>query len=154
MTESPTPREMECLTLFVRGMPAKDLGTHLNIGTSTVQNHIASAYRKLGVSGRSAAARALGIDYLGQPIPMAPPPSPPPDAPVVGVDPPETKSGGSGLYELYVRLGNWRTPPRPRGGRFVLIFAGAMVVMAAVGAFFAIGAFVYGLVDLVHDMTR
>jgi DNA-binding CsgD family transcriptional regulator len=51
-----TGREAEVLVLVARGRSNRDAGAILGISNRTVQKHLENVYRKLGVSGRSAAA--------------------------------------------------------------------------------------------------
>ena len=47
-----TRREREVVSLAVRGMHAREIGTRLFIGERTVETHLAHAYSKLGVRSR------------------------------------------------------------------------------------------------------
>lgn len=51
-----TDRETEVVGLLARGMQTKQIATALGISPKTVDTHIQSAYRKMGVSTRAAAA--------------------------------------------------------------------------------------------------
>jgi DNA-binding CsgD family transcriptional regulator len=53
-----TPRECEVSALAASGMPSKVIAAHLSLSLRTVNNHLARAYNKLGVSKR-AELRAL-----------------------------------------------------------------------------------------------
>jgi DNA-binding CsgD family transcriptional regulator len=56
-------REREVLRWVSRGKPNAEIATALYISESTVRKHLQSAYRKLGVSNRTAAvARLSGTD--------------------------------------------------------------------------------------------
>jgi DNA-binding CsgD family transcriptional regulator len=57
-----TDREREVVNLAARGVPSKEIADALFISVRTVNNQIQRAYVKLGVSSRSDAALALGID--------------------------------------------------------------------------------------------
>ena len=51
-----TERESEVVGLLVRGLQTKQIARALRISTKTADHHIQSAYRKMGVSTRAAAA--------------------------------------------------------------------------------------------------
>jgi two-component system NarL family response regulator len=51
-----TPRELEVLSLIVRGMSNKEIGTNLSITEGTVKAHVNSILGKLNVSDRTQAA--------------------------------------------------------------------------------------------------
>jgi len=51
-----TPREAEVIGLLARGLQTKQVATALGISPKTADTHIQSAYRKMGVSTRAAAA--------------------------------------------------------------------------------------------------
>jgi two-component system nitrate/nitrite response regulator NarL len=50
-----SPRELEVLKGFARGLSVPELGKELFLGTSTVKTHAQRLYQKLGVSDRAAA---------------------------------------------------------------------------------------------------
>jgi DNA-binding NarL/FixJ family response regulator len=50
-----TTREAEVLTCIAQGMYSKEIARDLKIGRQAIRNHLASCYRKLGVSDRTAA---------------------------------------------------------------------------------------------------
>jgi DNA-binding CsgD family transcriptional regulator len=54
-----TPREREILHLVAAGEANANIASHLGVSRRTVENHLRSAFRKLGVSNRTAAAVAL-----------------------------------------------------------------------------------------------
>jgi DNA-binding NarL/FixJ family response regulator len=54
-----TEREMEILKLIQLGLPNKTISRHLDIGLSTVKNHVHSILAKLGVHNRSEAISFL-----------------------------------------------------------------------------------------------
>lgn len=56
-----TDREREVVVLAAGGMPSREIASHLYVSVRTVNNLLQRAYTKLGVSGRAAAAAALGI---------------------------------------------------------------------------------------------
>ena len=58
-----TPREYEVLYLVAEGLDNKQIAEHLTIALSTVNTHLNSIYRKLGVSSRTAAMRFV-VDNL------------------------------------------------------------------------------------------
>lgn len=50
-----TEREVEVLGLLARGLQTKQIARHFDVSPKTVDTHIQSAYRKIGVSTRAAA---------------------------------------------------------------------------------------------------
>ena len=68
VTEHPaglTPREVEVLGLVAEGLTNPQVAQRLFLSPRTVQRHLNSVYRKLGVSSRTAATRlALEHDLL------------------------------------------------------------------------------------------
>jgi DNA-binding NarL/FixJ family response regulator len=54
-----TARERDVATLAARGVPSKEIAERLVLSVRTVNNHLQSAYSKLGVSGRRQLAAAL-----------------------------------------------------------------------------------------------
>ncbi len=59
-------REREVLRWVGRGKPNAEIATALYISESTVRKHLQSAYKKLGVSSRTAAVALLsGTDAVG-----------------------------------------------------------------------------------------
>ena len=52
-----TPREAEVLGLLGRGMTNREIAAELYLSVSTVERHLATVYRKLGLRGRVEAAR-------------------------------------------------------------------------------------------------
>ena len=50
-----SPRELEVLRGFARGLSVPELGREMFLGTSTVKTHAQRLYQKLGVSDRAAA---------------------------------------------------------------------------------------------------
>ena len=60
-----TPREVEVLGLVAEGLTNPQVAQELFLSPRTVQRHLNSVYRKLGVSSRAAATRlALEHDLL------------------------------------------------------------------------------------------
>jgi DNA-binding CsgD family transcriptional regulator len=57
-----TKREREVATLAARGLTSREIAETIVVSTRTVENHLQRAYEKLGVSGRSELAAALGND--------------------------------------------------------------------------------------------
>jgi DNA-binding NarL/FixJ family response regulator len=53
-------REREIADFARRGETAKEIAARLFLSVRTVNNHLQSVYAKLGISGRSELARALG----------------------------------------------------------------------------------------------
>ncbi|MEU6082064.1 LuxR family transcriptional regulator [Streptomyces sp. NPDC047108] len=62
-----TDREREVALLAAAGRTSKDIATDLSLSVRTVNNHIQSAYRKLGVSTRQQLAAVLGARADSQP---------------------------------------------------------------------------------------
>lgn len=54
-------RQLEVLQLVSEGLTSKEIGRHLSISPSTVDNHIKAAIDKLGAKGRYAAAHQVAI---------------------------------------------------------------------------------------------
>ena len=54
-----TPREIECLKGVAQHKRTKDIATDLNLSPKTVDAYIANAVRKLGLTDRDSAVRAL-----------------------------------------------------------------------------------------------
>ena len=64
LTDTPTARELELLTLVEAGLSNQQLADKLSVSVATVKWHLYNLYTKLGVSSRSAAisrARALNL---------------------------------------------------------------------------------------------
>lgn len=57
--EALTAREVEVLHLAAEGLPNDEIAERLTISIRTAERHLSNAYRKLGVSGRSARAAAV-----------------------------------------------------------------------------------------------
>jgi len=57
-----THRERDIAALAAQGESSKDIAARLYLSVRTVNNHLQSAYAKLGVSGRRQLAGALSID--------------------------------------------------------------------------------------------
>ena len=65
LAEPLTPREIEILRLVAVGLRNQQIADQLFISLSTVKRHIANAYGKLGVGGRTeAVARATELNLL------------------------------------------------------------------------------------------
>ncbi|MDO5052326.1 MAG: helix-turn-helix transcriptional regulator [Pseudoclavibacter sp.] len=60
-------RERQVLAELATGGTNADLAAGLGISAKTLQNHLGSIYRKLGVSGRAGAVAALGGEPSGWP---------------------------------------------------------------------------------------
>jgi DNA-binding CsgD family transcriptional regulator len=59
-----TEREREVASLAAAGIANREIGAHLYLSVRTVENHLASAYRKLGLSGRHELTEILRPDPL------------------------------------------------------------------------------------------
>ena len=53
-------REREIAMLAAAGIASKDIAERLHLSVPTVNNHLQHAYTKLGLSGRTGLAQALG----------------------------------------------------------------------------------------------
>ena len=63
--EQLTDRELEILELLQTDLSLRDIGGQLYVSRNTAKSHVASVYRKLGVTSRSAAvARARQLDLI------------------------------------------------------------------------------------------
>jgi DNA-binding CsgD family transcriptional regulator len=58
--DSLTPSERRVAQMAAQGLSNRDLAQALFVSTKTVESHLASAYRKLGIAGRPDLAAALG----------------------------------------------------------------------------------------------
>ena len=75
MVEKLTARERDMLEGICRGNTDEEMAADLGLSLSTVRNHVASLYRKIGVNRRSAVmvwARERGIDTSGASAPTRP----------------------------------------------------------------------------------
>lgn len=132
-----TDRQLQCLRLSAT-MTDKDIARHLGLSPHTVSLHIREANRRLGVSDRRSALRRLAENPLYGPTVMAAGTAAGPSDPVAG-DEPISPTGGQkpkrrSLYDLYVSLGQWRTPPRIAGSRLPLIVIWACVWLGVAAA--------------------
>jgi LuxR family maltose regulon positive regulatory protein len=60
-----TDRELQVLTLLQSDLSLRDIGSELFVSRNTAKSHVASVYRKLGVTSRTAAiARASQLDLI------------------------------------------------------------------------------------------
>jgi DNA-binding NarL/FixJ family response regulator len=59
--ETLTPSERQVAELAVEELTEKDIAQTLFVSTKTVEDHLANAYRKLGISSRAELADALGV---------------------------------------------------------------------------------------------
>ncbi|HSW12118.1 MAG TPA: LuxR C-terminal-related transcriptional regulator [Solimonas sp.] len=67
LTETPTARELELLSLIEAGLSNQQLADRLSVSVATVKWHLYNLYTKLGVSSRSAAiARARALNVLSR----------------------------------------------------------------------------------------
>ena len=63
-----SPRELEVLGLIKRGLTTRQMATRLGLADKTIESHISSAYRKLGVGSRvQAVSRATDLGLLQGP---------------------------------------------------------------------------------------
>lgn len=132
-----TERQLQCLRLSAT-MTDKDIARHLGLSPHTVSLHIREANRKLGVADRRSALRRLAENPLYASTAMATAPAVGP-AEVVAADrsidaTDGRKPGRQSLYDLYVSLGQWRTPPRIAGSRLPVIVIWACVWLGVAAA--------------------
>ncbi|WP_167765339.1 MULTISPECIES: helix-turn-helix transcriptional regulator [unclassified Brevundimonas] len=115
-----SPRQRDCIEMAARGLTDKEIAAQLDMSPRTVGAHLSEAYARLGVSNRRDAMRALGIDYVGQTLPMAEPPaSVPPD--LASAD---TVDGGPRVWKaVFAAL------PEPPGRRMRLM----LILLVAIG---------------------
>jgi LuxR family maltose regulon positive regulatory protein len=64
-----TGREVDVLVLVADGLSNRDIGLRLSVSPRTVEAHLRSAYRKIGVKSRSAATRYAIAHQLARPAP-------------------------------------------------------------------------------------
>lgn len=122
MSDSLSPREMECVRLAGLGLEDKEIAARLAISPRTVGNHLHRAYAKLGVSDRKLAARRLSSAYSGQSILI---PDTTKDALVDPASAEQSDGDGS------VSSTSWSLPAPPRGvgARLAVMAAGAVVAL-------------------------
>jgi DNA-binding CsgD family transcriptional regulator len=70
-----TPRERDIAVLAAQGASSRAIADHLFLSVRTVNNHLQSAYSKLGVSGRRQLAAVLAPRGTPPPAPPAHPPA-------------------------------------------------------------------------------
>ncbi|KQW82432.1 helix-turn-helix domain-containing protein [Brevundimonas sp. Root1279] len=132
-----TERQLQCLRLSAT-MTDKDIARHLGLSPHTVSLHIREANRKLGVTDRRSALRRLAENPLYASSAMAEPSFTAPPVPVAEVGPISPsdgqKPGRRSPYDLYVSLGDWRTPPRIAGSRLPVIVIWACVWLGVAAA--------------------
>lgn len=154
MDKELTRREIECVRLAGQRLSDKEIAQHLDISPKTVQNHLASAFQKLGAAGRHDAARLLGELHPLSPIPIPASPAAMPVGPVAGSDPirnrDDQRPPGRSLFDLYAGLGEWRTPPRSMGGRIGLIILIAAGVLLLLGSAMALLMIVFEAVEILR----
>lgn len=154
MVHGLTPREIECVRLAGQRLSDKEIAQCLRISPKTVQNHLASAFQKLEVTGRREAATLLGEVHPLSPIPMVPMAGSAsvPSANGTGED----RDGGdrsrpASLYAWYVGLGRWRTPPRWPGGRLLLIVGFAALVLILMGGAMGLLRIAFEMVEILRS---
>jgi LuxR family maltose regulon positive regulatory protein len=63
--ETLTDRELQVLILLPSDLSVREIGRELYVSRNTAKSHVASLYRKLGVTSRTAAiARACQLDLI------------------------------------------------------------------------------------------
>jgi len=134
MSDSLSPREIECVRLAGLGLEDKQIAARLGISPRTVGNHLHRAYGKLGVSDRRLAARRLSNVYSGESILISDVGE---DGLVDLASAGQSEDDGPGLRTAWFLP----APPRGVGGRLAVIVAGA-----AVALLLAIGIVTAGMV--------
>lgn len=150
MPDRLSQRQVECLKLSAF-MSDKEIGRKLGLSPHTVENHIREAKRKLGVTSRKKALELLtdtpsdgfeGMAGLGE------------NGPAQGVSEASVAFEhdiGAPLprtsFDVYSRLGKWRTTAGWRGPTLVLIVGLALGIAVAIGAILAIGLMVFGVIE-------
>ncbi len=125
MPERLTRNELACVRLAGEGLSDKAIARELRIPSPrTVQRHLLTSYRKLGVRDRMSAADALRRDYAELRAPVSIPIEPSPDRRVIGS--PETPPT------------SYRPPPAG-----VLPTTAILLVFALIGAFALCGTAVF-----------
>lgn len=109
MPERLSDRQIECVLLAQR-MTGKEIARRLDISHHTVSAHIREAMRRLEVTTRKAAIRALAADpkYASHVTPDRPGSRPF----EVGQTDGSGGDGAKGGHQAYPRRGRWRTPPK------------------------------------------
>ncbi len=98
--EALSPREWQIARAAAARHRSREIATDLGLSVRTVDNHLASVYRKLGVSGRDELAAAL--EGRGDsPPPSAPPPPPARRSPSPEVPHPHAATGDT-VYETTI----------------------------------------------------
>lgn len=113
MAERLTERQLQCLRLSAT-MTDKEIARALGISENTVDKHFREVFRRLGVTTRKAALRALARDASYAPLAISGDGETTAGervdaAGLAGPSHPAVRAD-RGLYGLYVRLGRWRTP--------------------------------------------
>jgi DNA-binding CsgD family transcriptional regulator len=54
-----TPAQLQTVQLYAAGLDHRAIAAQLGLAPATVRNHIAAAYRRLGVNGKATLARRL-----------------------------------------------------------------------------------------------
>jgi DNA-binding CsgD family transcriptional regulator len=148
LKQSLTVRERECLERFVAGESAKRIAIAFNISPRTVQTHIASSYRKLGVSDREGAAHALR-DYVGEPLRM--------DGEVANLLNQKGSGSIAGSTEgasaaAFMDMARLPLPPRPPGGRLTVVVLLAFGLTICVGGIVAALWVIFGALDSLRHL--
>lgn len=134
MSDSLSPREIECVRLAGLGLEDKEIAARLGISPRTVGNHLHRAYGKLGVSDRRLAARRLSNGYSEEPILISDLDE---DRPVDQASAGQPDDDGPGVRTAWFLP----APPSGVGGRLAVIVSGA-----AVALLLAIGIVTAGMV--------
>lgn len=129
-------------------MSDKEIARELGISDDTVAKHIGAAMRKLGVTNRKAALRALGGEigpYPSSPVSRAAVSSDLSAAVADHLSDPRTSGApASSPYGWYQRLGLWRTPPRSTAFRVRVILGWVVIGSVVLLILLAISLMLFG----------
>lgn len=140
MSESLSPREMECVRLAGLGLEDKEIAAQLGISPRTVSNHLHRAYAKLGVSDRKLAVRRLSSDYSGQALLI------PQENTTRSMEPALAEQSGDAASPD-VKSWSLPAPPRGLGPRVLIILAGAVIALLLAIGIVTLGMVVPSLFD-------
>lgn len=137
MTSRLSIKERACLELAIAGLSDKQIAKRLELSDRTVSNHLSRAYKKLGVSGRMAAAAALSKVTQEQELSI--------DAVAIQGAHPVADAGGLPPPMGVTDTVSFRLPPLPRSR---LKRAGLVLIFLILGAVFTAGVIAIVSVNL------